>query len=79
MRVPPPEVRPREDHRGVNLISDALPYGRLWYGPTQIEVRAPYPNRSQDRDQANASDDDHLGEILHDSPLRVQRHPKEII
>src|SRR5438128_961447 len=25
------EVRPRKDHRGVDLISDALPYGRLWY------------------------------------------------
>jgi hypothetical protein len=25
------EVRPRKDHRGVNLISDALPYSRLWY------------------------------------------------
>jgi hypothetical protein len=25
------EVRPREDHRGVDLISDALPFGRLWY------------------------------------------------
>src|SRR5262249_46145574 len=22
---------PRKDHRGVNLISDALPFGRLWY------------------------------------------------
>jgi len=22
----------RRDHRGVNLISDALPFGRLWYG-----------------------------------------------
>jgi hypothetical protein len=21
----------RKDHRGVNLISDALPFGRLWY------------------------------------------------
>jgi len=28
------EVRPRKDHRGVDLISDALPSGRLWYdGP----------------------------------------------
>ena len=28
------EVRPRIDHRGVDLISDALPFGRLWYdGP----------------------------------------------
>ena len=25
------EVRPRKDHRGVDLISDALPFGRLWY------------------------------------------------
>ena len=26
------EIRPRKDHRGVNLISDVLPFGRLWYG-----------------------------------------------
>jgi hypothetical protein len=26
------EVRPRKDTRGVDLISDALPFGRLWYG-----------------------------------------------
>jgi hypothetical protein len=26
------ELRPRNDHRGVDLISDALPFGRLWYG-----------------------------------------------
>jgi hypothetical protein len=25
------EVRPRSDHRGVDLISDALPFRRLWY------------------------------------------------
>ena len=25
------EVRPRRDHRGVDLISDVLPFGRLWY------------------------------------------------
>jgi hypothetical protein len=25
---------PRKDHRGVDLISDVLPFGRLWYdGP----------------------------------------------
>jgi hypothetical protein len=28
------EVRPRKDRHGVDLISDALPFGRLWYdGP----------------------------------------------
>jgi hypothetical protein len=26
------EVRPRKEHRGVDPISDALPFGRLWYG-----------------------------------------------
>jgi hypothetical protein len=26
------EVRPRKDDRGVDLISDRLPFGRLWYG-----------------------------------------------
>jgi hypothetical protein len=26
------DIRPRRDHRGVDLISAALPFGRLWYG-----------------------------------------------
>jgi hypothetical protein len=26
------EIRPCKDHRGVDLISDALPFRRLWYG-----------------------------------------------
>ena len=25
------ELRPRKDHRGLGLISDALPFGRLWF------------------------------------------------
>jgi hypothetical protein len=25
------EVQPRKAHGGVNLVSDALPFGRLWY------------------------------------------------
>jgi len=25
------KIVPRKDHRGVDLISDALPFGRLWY------------------------------------------------
>jgi hypothetical protein len=34
------EVRPRKDHRGVNLISDALPFGRLWYGEPNAVANA---------------------------------------
>ena len=30
-------VRPRKDKRGVDLTSDALPFGRLWYdGPNAV-------------------------------------------
>ena len=34
------EVRPRKDHRVVDLVSDALPFGRLWYAePNAVERR----------------------------------------
>lgn len=26
------EVRPRKDKRGADLISEVLPFGKLWYG-----------------------------------------------
>jgi hypothetical protein len=34
------EVHPRKDHRGVNLISDPLPFGRLWYGEPNAVANA---------------------------------------
>ena len=34
------EVRPRKDKRGVTLICDALPFGRLWYGEPNAVVNA---------------------------------------
>ena len=34
------EVRPRKDKRGVDLISDALPFGRLWYDGPQAVANA---------------------------------------
>jgi hypothetical protein len=41
-------VRPRKHHRGVDLISDALPFGRLWYdGPNAIGY-AMHSSRSHD-------------------------------
>ena len=46
------EVRPRKDKRGVDLISDALPFGRLWYGePNAISNAIGYAKfRSRLRD-----------------------------
>ena len=43
------EVRPRKDHRGVDLISEALPLGRLWYveGTDAIDY-AKFRSRSHD-------------------------------
>jgi len=43
------EVRPRKDHRGVDLISDVLPFGRLWYDPPAHAIGyAMHRSRSHD-------------------------------
>jgi hypothetical protein len=46
------EIRPRADKRGFDLISDALPYGPLWYrGPDAIRDAisfAKFSSRSHD-------------------------------
>ena len=43
------EVRPRKDKRGVDLISDALPFGRLWYEDASAAVDyARHRSRSHD-------------------------------
>jgi hypothetical protein len=34
------EVRPRKDHRGVDLISDAVPFGGLWYARPNVADNA---------------------------------------
>jgi hypothetical protein len=42
------EVRPRKDHRGVDLISDELPFGRLWYAEPNAIGYAKHRSRSHD-------------------------------
>ena len=43
------EVRARTDHRGVDLISDVLPFGRLWYDtPGNAIGYAMHSSRSHD-------------------------------
>ena len=46
------EVRPRKDRRGFDLISDALPFGRLWYdGPEAVANAIGYAqHRSRSHD-----------------------------
>ncbi len=41
------EVRPRKDNRGFDLISDALPFGGLWYTKPDDAVQyAKFSSRS---------------------------------
>ncbi len=42
------EVRPRKDKRGVDLISDVLPFGRLWYGEPDAISNAKFYSRLHD-------------------------------
>jgi hypothetical protein len=43
------EVRLRKDKRGVDLISDALPFGRFWYEDARAAVDyAKHSSRSHD-------------------------------
>jgi len=37
----PCEVRPRNVHRGVDLMSDALPFGGLWYEKPEKSTETP--------------------------------------
>jgi CobQ-like glutamine amidotransferase family enzyme len=70
------EVRPRKDHRGVNLISDALPFGRLWYGePNAVSNAVDYAKfRSRSHDAVIRVYDD-AGNVIetHKHAGRVQR------
>ena len=40
MSVEAYEVRQRKDHRAIDLISNALPFGRLWYGEPNASSNA---------------------------------------
>jgi hypothetical protein len=42
------EVRSRKDHRGVDVISDTLAFGRLWYGEPNAISNAKFFSRSLD-------------------------------
>jgi hypothetical protein len=42
------EVEPRKDNPGVDLISDALPFGRLWYGEPDAIDYAKFYSRLHD-------------------------------
>ena len=59
------EVRPRKDHRGVDLISDALPFGWLWYdGPNAISNAIGYAEHFSRSDNAVIRVYDEAGNVI---------------
>src|SRR5260370_6448731 len=82
------EIRPRKDKRGVDLISEALRFGRLWYGePTAVSNAVDYAkffSRSQNAviRVYDAADDviethEHKGEFKGDFVTRLgKRHAR---
>ena len=59
------EVRPRKDRRGVDLISDALPFGRLWYGePNAVSNAIGYAKHRSRSDKAVIRVYDEAGNLI---------------
>jgi hypothetical protein len=70
------EVRPRKDRRGVDLISDALPFGRLWYGePNAISNAIGYAKFRSRSNNAVIRVYDEAGNVIetHEQRGRFQR------
>jgi hypothetical protein len=58
-------VGPRKDHRGVDLISDALPFGRLWHGePNAIANALGYAQHRSRSDRAVIRVYDNAGNVI---------------
>jgi hypothetical protein len=76
------EIRPRKDHRGVNLISDALPFGRLWYGePDAISNAVDYPKFRSRSHQAVIRVYDEAGNVIENvrARRRIQKRGKHLL
>ena len=59
------EVRRRKDKRGVDLISDALPFGRLWYdGPNAMSNAIGYAQQCSRSHAAVIRVYDELGNVI---------------
>jgi hypothetical protein len=70
------EIRLRGDKRGFDLISDALPFGRLWYdGPNAISNAIGYAKHRSRSHDAVIRVYDYAGNVIENAQARerVQR------
>ncbi len=59
------EVRSRKDRRGFDLISDALPFGRLWYAqPNAVSNAIGYAKQRSRSHNAVIRVYDELGSVI---------------
>ena len=59
------EIRPRKDKRGVDLISNALPFGGLWYdGPNAVANAIGYAQHRSRSHQAVIRVYDAAGNVI---------------
>ena len=59
------EVRPRKDKRGVDLISNVLPFGRLWYdGPNAASNAIGYASQYSRSHDAVIRVYDEVGNVI---------------
>jgi hypothetical protein len=56
------QVRPRKDHRGFDLISDVLPFGRLWY--EDVSAAVDYAKHSSRSHHAAVRVYDEIGAVI---------------
>jgi hypothetical protein len=62
------KIRPRKDYRGVDLISDAQPFGGLWYrGPNAIKDAIGYATHRSRSHDAVIRVYDEAGNVRHTS------------
>jgi hypothetical protein len=69
------EVRPCKDRRGVDLISDALPFGRLWYGePNAVSNAVDYARFRSRSHNAVIRVYDEAGNVIENARARGPFH-----
>jgi hypothetical protein len=69
------EIRPRADHHGVDLISDALRFGSLWYaGPKAISNAVDYAKFYSRSHDAMIRVYDEAGKVIGFSKCKMPHH-----
>ena len=71
------EIRPRADHRGVDLISGKLPFGKLWYAePNAVENADSYARFNAGSQPATITTFDESGAVIERRDFNPEQRPR---